>query len=181
MNFNRRQVTLSIAGIGALNGLVACGQDPAHVLIGKQVPNLVLTSIDGKKYDIANMKKPMILHFFGLWCSTCHADKENWEAVLKELNKISEIQIISIHSGKVPKQYDSLEKWNNKLDDNLKTPLIADFDNKISDTFPIPGYPSTLHVDSGGRIVEHSWQLRSHRGVKAFLMKTDKIFGLDRK
>ena len=178
MNFSKREIMLGMGGL-CLN--TACGKDPAHVLYGTYLPHSIWQTIDGKSIDIANLKKPLILHFFGLWCSTCIDDMDNWHEALNKLNKISDISVISVHSGKVPVRYGSLQKYYDELDPSLKTPLIDDADEKIAKSMKIPGYPSTLHIDSGGRIIEHSWGLGSPRGVNNFLMKTDEIFGLKKK
>lgn len=178
MNFSKREIML---GMGGLCLTSACTKDPAHVLIGTYLPHSIWQTIDGKTIDIANLKKPLILHFFGLWCNTCIVDMDNWHAALEKLNKIPDIEVISIHSGIVPERFGNLKKYYDGLNPSLKTPLVDDADEKIAHSMLIPGFPSTLHVDSGGRIIEHSWNLGSPRGVKSFLMKTDEIFGLNKK
>ncbi len=178
MKLSKREIMLAMGALG-LN--TACGQDPAHVLYGTYLPHSIWQTIDGKTIDIANLKKPLILHFFGLWCNGCISDMANWHEALRKLNKISEISVISVHSGSVPESFGSLKKYYDELDPSLKTPLIDDANEAIAKSMQIPGFPSTLHIDSGGRVVEHSWALGSPRGVKSFLMKTDKIFGLDKK
>ena len=178
MNFSKREIML---GMGALCLNTSCGKDPAHVLIGTYLPHSIWQTIDGKTIDIANLKKPLILHFFGLWCSSCIVDMDNWHAALEKLNKIQDIEVISVHTGSVPERFGTLKKYYEDLDPSLKTLLVDDANEKIAQSMQIPGFPSTLHVDSGGRIIEHSWGLGSPRGVNNFLMKTDEIFGLDKK
>lgn len=178
MNFSKREIML---GMGGLCLTSACGKDPAYVLYGTYLPHSIWQTIDGKSIDIANLKKPLILNFFGLWCNSCIEDMDNWHEALKKLNKIPDISVISVHSGIVPAHYGSLKKYYEELDPSLKTPLVDDADQAIAKSMQIPGFPSTLHIDSGGRVIEHSWKLGSSRGVKTFLMKTDKIFGLNKK
>lgn len=175
MPINRRNF---IVGGAILPILSACSQDPGAKLIGTQTPEIDVATIDGQKFHLAHLNRPAIFHFFGLWCPVCMKDRHLWELALKELNKINEITIITFHVGNVPSQYMSLEKWQSEIDKEVRTPLINDDKQSIYDLMKIPGTPSTLLIDSGGRIIEHQWNFKSKRAVRAFVIKTKEVFGI---
>lgn len=172
---NRRNFNLSLC---ATAGLASCAQDPGAKLIGKQVPDLKVKAIDGKEYQIGQLKRPAVFHFFGLWCPTCLKDRENWQAAAKQIAKMPEIEFLTFHVGKVPDMYGSINDWYEKIDNDLKTPMIYDESKTVFDAMKIPGTPSTLLIDSGGRIIEHCWDLKSKRGVHTFIVKTKEVLGV---
>ncbi len=175
MSINRRNFIITSA---FLPFAVSCQGDPGEKLIGLQVPEIIAHSIDGQKFHLAHLNKPAIFHFFGLWCPVCMKDRHLLELALKELNKYKEISILTFHVGKVPSQYVSLEKWQSNLENDVKTPLINDENQDFFNAMKIPGTPTTLLIDSGGRIIEHQWNFKSKRAVRAFVLKTKEVFGI---
>lgn len=172
---NRRNLLISSAFLPFLN---SCSRDPAAKLIGQNVPQIEVQAINGEKFMLAQLNKPAVFHFFGLWCPTCMKDRSLWELALKELNKVKEIDVLTFHVGPIPAQYASLEKWQSGLDKDVITPLIYDEKKIVFNTMKIPGTPSTLLIDSGGRIIEHQWNFKSKRAVRAFLIKIKEVFGI---
>ncbi len=174
-SIDRRSFTTAIIGGGLL---ASCAQDPGAKLIGKQVPDLKVTSLDNHEYRLSQLEKPAVFHFFGLWCPTCLKDRENWNDTARQLAKINDIEFLTFHVGEAPEKYGTIQDWYSKIDKDLQSPLIYDDKKQVFDAMKIPGTPSTLLIDSGGRIIEHCWDLKSKRGVKSFLRKTKEMLGV---
>lgn len=173
---NRREIASAMFGLTAM---VSCAQDPGAKLIGKLVPDLKVKTLDGREINIAHINRPAVFHFFGLWCPTCLKDRENWNEAARQLAKINDIEFLTFHVGEAPKKYGSIEEWYSKTDKELQTPLVYDDKKTVFTSLKIPGTPSTILLDSGGRIIEHCWDLKTPRGVNAFIRKTKSMFGLE--
>lgn len=171
----RREFAISFILAGALNG---CAQDPGSRLIGKHLSDLKVKTLDGREINISQLNKPAVFHFFGLWCGTCLKDRDNWNEAARQLAKINDIEFLTFHVGEAPKKYGSIEEWYSKTDKDLQTAFIYDEKREVFNALKIPGTPSTLLIDSGGRIIEHCWDLKSMRGVNAFIRKTKDMLGV---
>lgn len=76
---------------------------------------------------------------------------------------------MQLHLGVVPSQYESLNKWNDALDADIKTPLILDESREIANQFQAFGTPTTILIDKNQIIVEHFWSLNSGRNLSKLI------------
>lgn len=170
MQFSRR----NFANLIFLSPFVTgCSNDPARQIIGKASPKLTAQAIDGSFVYFGELPHPTIVHFFGLWCGPCLAEMPVWNEVIKELKPIGGIDIIQMHLGAVPAQYENIHKWNDSLDADIKAPIILDESREIGNMFQAYGTPSTILIDKNQIIIDHYWSLESHQ-VRQRLMDTVK-------
>ena len=166
MKINRRNFS-TIAFAAPL--LIACKNDPARAIIGTKSPKLKAQTIDGNFVHFGELPRPTVVHFFGLWCGPCMAEMPVWQGAIKQIKNMGGIDIVQLHLGVVPSQYESLNKWNDALDADIKTPLILDESREIGDQFQAFGTPTTILIDKNQIIVEHFWSLNSGRNLSKLI------------
>ena len=84
---------------------------------------------------------------------------------------LPDINIYTIHVGAAPASGPSLRQWVADQQSDVVTPVVDDESMAIMKAVHITGTPSTLYVDTRGRISEHAWQFKNERGVDSFLRK----------
>jgi thiol-disulfide isomerase/thioredoxin len=173
----RRDFILSLGLPAALGLFPACARDPAAKLITKMMPDMDLKTIDGKTINFAKYGKPVILHFFGLWCPTCAKDEPYWHEAILHVKKLG-VEIIEVHVGKVPEEYISINDWHKKLPPEYQLTTIYDENRQFTDAVGIPGTPSILILNEKGKIIDHAWALKSSRTARIFARKVMDILKL---
>ena len=167
----RRDFLISGILTPSIFGLVACQKDPAHILMGKSVSFIKATTIDGDEIDFSKFHKPILVRFFGLWCAPCLADEKYWMEAVSEIRQKRDMDIIEIHVGEVPTDSMNLHEWTAQRPKIAHIPIIYDKDKVITNALQIPGTPSILLIDSNGKIIDHSWPLKSSRNAKIFAQR----------
>jgi thiol-disulfide isomerase/thioredoxin len=92
------------------------------------------------KYKEEN--KPLVVHFWGIWCPTCKLEASNIEKISKEYNVIT----IAVRSG-ADKTIESFMKSH-----NLTYQVINDKHGDLAKKFGIEIYPTTLIYDKDGNL-----------------------------
>ena len=104
------------------------------------LPDLNVTSIDGKKLSLHKQNKPIILYFWGTWCPVCKVQSPQIEKLLKTYNVIS----IAVNSGSSKE----IQTYQKKHEFHFLT--IADQDGKISQKFQVNTFPTIFVYDKKG-------------------------------
>jgi thiol-disulfide isomerase/thioredoxin len=169
---NRRTLLSGLAALPATSALSGCRGDAAHVLMGMQVPAVRGITTDGLQVDFAGLGKAALVRFWGLWCGPCTRDEPYWQNVIRALHQRADLSIFSVHVANPPGNGPTLAEWAASQPAAVKVPVVDDSSEAITRAFGIPGTPSTLLIDSAGRVVEHAWAFKSGRGVRSFVQKT---------
>ena len=173
---NRRQFATTLA---ASSALAACQNDSAHSLIGMQLPVVKGVYVDGSEFDLSLSPQPAIIKFWGLWCGPCMTDMPNWYSLVRQLragdNALSDINILTIHVGQPPSNGPSLRQWAADQQADVTTPIVDDASRNIMNAVGITGTPSTLYIDTQGRISAHAWQFKNEQGVTNFVRKITQL------
>ena len=167
-----------LAPLAAAGAAAGCRGDAAHVLMGMQVPRVRGTTSGGLGVDFSALGRAALIRFWGLWCGPCTRDEPYWQDVVRDLRGRADLTILTVHVGRPPADGPGLAEWAARQPPAVAVPVVDDASQAITTAFRIPGTPSTLLVDAGGRVVEHAWAFRSARGVRSFIRKVDYI--LDR-
>jgi peroxiredoxin len=145
-------LALLAIGIGS-QAHAETGQDYASQagaqLIGRQIPPLVLTTIDGKTVDLGALrgKKAGYLKVWATWCSPCREQMPHFEHV--QQNARDDLQVVAIDIG----FDDTLEQIKAvQREFGLTMPLVRDDDGKLGETFGLRVTPQHIIVDKDGRI-----------------------------
>ena len=156
-------------------GLGACQGDSARSLIGMQLPVVKGHFTDGSEFDLSLSPQPAIMRFWGLWCAPCMVDMPNWLSLVRRMrvgeDALPDVNILTVHGGEAPANGPSLLQWVAEQHSDVATPVVDDSTNTITKAVGITGTPSTLYIDTQGRISEHAWQFKNERGVDTFIRK----------
>ncbi|MDD5405792.1 MAG: redoxin domain-containing protein [Sulfurovaceae bacterium] len=86
--------------------------------------------------------KPLIVHFWGIWCPVCKTEIPNINSLAKDYEVIT----VVVNSGSDKDIKDFLDKQG------LKLKVINDQNGEIASSFDIGVYPTTLIYDSNGTL-----------------------------
>ena len=113
------------------------GRNISHTPFAINHPNF----INSEKTITPN--KPILLHFWAVWCPICKAEASNIESLSKKYQVIT----IAVQSGSDTKIKEYLQK------NHLTFPVINDKEGKIANSFHIQAYPTTLIYDKGKNLL----------------------------
>jgi thiol-disulfide isomerase/thioredoxin len=178
---NRRDFSTALLGSALIStgAVSACQGDAAHAVIGMPLPAIKGTYVDGAGFDLAMIKKPAIIRFWGMWCGPCMIDMPQWLSVVRQSRigpkAVPNINIFTLHVGLAPSNGPSLAQWTSEQAPEVATPVVNDATQAITQAVGITGTPSTIFVDKDGHIREHAWQFKNERGVASFLRKITEL------
>ena len=99
--------------------------------------------IDGSYFETSEIKgKPILVHFWALWCPTCKLEASNIQA----LSKKHEVLSIAVKSG----SDEALNKYMNENGFNFK--VINDTHGNWAEEFKIEAFPTTFIYDQNGEL-----------------------------
>ena len=147
--------TVLIVGSAITIALVAVlflglGKDPTAInspLVGKPAPQLALTSLDGQRFDISQLRgKPVIVNFWATWCVPCYQE----HPVLVENARTigGDVQFLGVVFN------DSEDKINAFLRERGSAyPTLLDQQGKTAIEYGVGGVPETFFINRRGVIV----------------------------
>ncbi|MGI9135770.1 MAG: TlpA family protein disulfide reductase [Candidatus Nanopelagicales bacterium] len=161
-----RALPVIVAGI-ALLVLTACGTSASETGSGfvagdgslvvidesqrKPAPDITGTTLDGKEFSLADLRgKTTILNVWASWCAPCRAEapilEKVWQA--EQGNNVAFVGLDTRDSD--PAAMSFIRKFG------ITYPNVIDRDGalqlRFSDTLPPQAIPSTIVIDSQGRV-----------------------------
>ncbi len=119
------------------------------VKVGQNVPNFSFKALDGKNYQISDMKgKTVLLVFFATWCPACMKELPLLEKEIWEKYKSDNFMIIALgrdHS------MDEIRKFNQEKGYTFL--LAPDPSHKIYSKFFKQYIPRNVLIDKEGKII----------------------------
>jgi thiol-disulfide isomerase/thioredoxin len=169
---DRRDFNLALA---STLGLSACRGDNSYQLIGKQLPSIKGVYVDGKGFELSSIRRPAVIRFWGMWCGPCMIDMPHWFSAVRKMRalttQLADLTILTIHVGEPPANGSTLSQWAEAQDADVATPVVNDANYAIMKAVGITGTPSTIYVNTNGKIEEHAWQFKNARGEDHFIRK----------
>ena len=98
--------------------------------------------VDGKEYSFEN-DKPILVHYWAIWCPTCVAEASNIELISKYYNVIT----IAVKSGS---NADIKEYLNSN---NFSFNVVNDSESIYSSKYNIAAFPTTFIYDKDRNLV----------------------------
>lgn len=99
--------------------------------------------IDGSYFETSKMKgKPLLVHFWALWCPTCKLEASNIQA----LSKKYEVLTIAVRSG----SDEALKKY--MIEKGFDFKVINDTHGYWAEEFKIEAFPTTFMYDQNGEL-----------------------------
>jgi thiol-disulfide isomerase/thioredoxin len=113
----------------------------APELASTQLPKIEAQLLDGSMFTVEE-GKPLLLHYWAVWCPTCKLEAPNIESVSKEYNVLT----IAVNSGSDAEVTVYMQEYG------LSFNVINDVDGIWAKRFKIEAYPTTFIYDSKGEL-----------------------------
>ncbi len=137
--------------------------EPTMAEVGKAAPDFSLTTLDGKKLDLAGLKgKPVVVNFWASWCGYCAAEAPDLEALYKQYSPKG-LQMLGVGT-------DEPEKLGPKAKElGLTYPIGSNPDAARS--YGVQGIPHTFIINSKGEVTASLVGQRSKEELEAEIKK----------
>ncbi|MBI4403420.1 MAG: AhpC/TSA family protein [Deltaproteobacteria bacterium] len=155
-------------------GTVATSQDSVCPLkVGARVPDLSLTTPDGKKFNLNNAfrKHPAVLIFYrGGWCPYCNTQLGELATIESRLIELG-YQILAVSPDRPEKLRESIAKHK------LSYQLLSDSDTKAIRAF---GLAFTLDEDAVKKLKGYGIDIEASSGSKDHVLPVPAVFLVNR-
>jgi len=137
----------------ALPAHAESGQDYARQvgtqLIGRAVPPLKLTTLDGKTLDLAALRgrKAVYLKFWATWCVPCREQMPHFEEIQRGAGDDLQVVAVNIGFDDTPAQIAAYRREH-----GLTMPMVRDDDGRLSELFGLRVTPQHVVIDKDGRV-----------------------------
>jgi len=113
----------------------------APELASTQLPKIEAELLDGSVFKVEE-GKPLLLHYWAVWCPTCKLEAPNIEAVSKDYNVLT----IAVNSGS------DTEVKAYMQEHDLSFKVINDVEGVWAKRFNVEAYPTTFIYDTKGEL-----------------------------
>ncbi|MCX8070758.1 MAG: TlpA family protein disulfide reductase [Thermodesulfovibrionales bacterium] len=120
-----------------------------RLLIGDQIPSIKMQDINGKEWNLDNLKgKVMIINFWATWCDTCKTEKPYFIKLMEGLKDKTDIVFLTVlYNDDKHNALDYMEK--NRYD----FPVLID-SKGVASIFGVLGVPETIVIDKKARFAQ---------------------------
>ncbi len=132
-----------------------------NLIIGSQIPQFTLKSINGEMFDTKqNNSEYTLIDFWASWCRPCRS--QNPELVkLYKLYKDKGLEIVSISLDK------DLKAWEKAIKkDDMNWVNLSDSNKLVADKYYLSRIPMTLLIDKTGKIIARNLEIFSYNDGK---------------
>ncbi|SFX27366.1 Peroxiredoxin [Thermoactinomyces sp. DSM 45891] len=124
------------------------GKQPGR---GDVAPNFTLTTLDGKKMSLSDLKgKGVMLNFWGTWCEPCKAEMPAMKQVYKKYQDKG-FEIVAVNVGESDVAVHSFMKSY-----DLDFPVWLDPDKDVTRLYRVGPIPSTFFIDDKGIVARQN-------------------------
>ncbi|MEE8589665.1 MAG: redoxin domain-containing protein, partial [Sulfurimonadaceae bacterium] len=124
-----KEIVIAVILLFILSNIISYIRKPE--LGSTQLPKIEAQLLDGSQFSVAE-DKPLMIHFWAVWCPTCKLEASNIESVSKKYNVLT----IAVNSG-------SDEKVKAYMQENgLTFNVINDVDGAWAKQFKVETYPT---------------------------------------
>jgi thiol-disulfide isomerase/thioredoxin len=111
----------------------------------KMAPTMVVTALDGSKFNLDEMGgRVVLIDFWATWCGPCNAEIPHMQKIAKEFSG-QPLVIISVSWDK------DEDKWKDFIEKHQMTWVqYRDTDHKLSEQFGVEAIPHYFTIDSDG-------------------------------
>jgi len=149
----------------------AQGEDSglAPVMRGKKAPEFTLTSLDGKKVNLADYKgRPILVNFWATWCGPCKVEMPWFEEFRKQY-AAQGFEVLGL-TDDADAGNEVITKVAHKA--GVSYPILLT-DGKVQNAYGgMDVLPMSFYVDRNGVVVEQTAGLGSKDQIEANIKKT---------
>ncbi len=136
-------------GLAVLLGILLLGllrTQEGPVSVGKPAPDFTLTTFDGQKYRLSDMRgKVVVLNFWASWCKPCEQEAADLEAAWRFHQPRNDVIFLGVAwTDTEKKSLAYLEKFD------ITYPNGPDLGTRISQAYRTTGVPETYIIDKAG-------------------------------
>ncbi len=144
-------------------------EEAGRSIIGTPAPRLVLTSIDGRKIDLAQLygRQAVYLKFWATWCIPCRKQMPHFERTYEHAGK--DLAVIAVDVA-FNDSVDEIRKYRKAV--TMKMPIVMD-DGRLADALHLRVTPQHVVIGRDGNIayVGHLADERLESALKAARMQ----------
>ena len=130
-------------------------------LENSSLPNISSILIDNSKYSTPQQtNKPLLIHFWAIWCPTCKLEADNIQKISEHFDVIT----IAVKSGS------NSEIQNYLNENNFDFKVINDNNGELSSQFLVPAFPTTFIYNSNKELVFSEVGYTSFLGLYARML-----------
>lgn len=124
-------------------------EDNKAVKKGEEVPDFVLTDLEGKKHKLSDYKgQGVFLNFWGTWCPPCEAEMPYMNNQYKKY-KDQGVQILAVNIGESDLV---VQNFTDKY--GLDFPVLIDNKEQVQEAYGVIPLPVTFLIDKEGKLVD---------------------------
>ncbi|WCK54887.1 TlpA disulfide reductase family protein [Aneurinibacillus sp. Ricciae_BoGa-3] len=116
--------------------------------IGFRAPRFILDGLDGEKYSLKNLNKPVVINFWASWCGPCRDEAPELTKLYSQYQDKVQVYGVNLRSQD---DLNDVHAFVNAF--NVKFPVLLDKTDDVSKRFSVQAIPTTYFVNSKGVIV----------------------------
>jgi peroxiredoxin len=122
---------------------------------GRQQANFTLTDLQGKTWELKNLRgKVVLVNFWATWCPPCRKEMPDLEVLYQRFSGQG-LVILAISDEDQAKVVPFIS--NHKI----SYPVLLDPGRKVNELFQVDGLPKSLVYDREGKLVAQSMDMRT--------------------
>lgn len=129
-----------------VDAMLAKSSEGAPVKVGELVPDITVTSLEGKTVKLSSLRgKPVMLDFWATWCPPCRESLPHTQKVATMHGEKIQVLAISDEDKTVIQQFMKNNKYS--------YPAYQDVDNSAAKQYKVDGIPTFVVIDADGKLV----------------------------
>lgn len=121
--------------------------DQVGINKGDIAPDFELTTLDGEVVKLSDYRgQRVMLNFWGTWCPPCRAEMPDMQKFYEKKDMV----ILAVNLLETESNPDNVQKFVDEYGLTFTIPL--DEESAVSDHYKVSAYPTSLMIDSSGRI-----------------------------
>jgi peroxiredoxin len=124
--------------------------DAASEMRGKQAPEFLLASLDGRKVSMSEFrgKKKVVVNYWASWCGPCRVELPELKRFYEKYHKEdSDFEILAVS---IDEDRESAESFAFKA--KLPFPVLLDLSHNVADAYSVEAIPTMFIVQKDGHV-----------------------------